>query len=187
MCAVGVPALLVLGLAGACSSSGSHAEASTTTSSTTSPVTTSSPPSSEASSVSTPVTPSITTATPTEQVYAIGVSITSGKINYNEVQYYTGRAAVRECTKAGLRVGQSPWCSVYYWKDTNPLVRHTPLAKRVTVEVPGFLAGNSKSSSLTPTTLEHLEKLMAARKTSNLFRLTISNGAVSKVTNPFIG
>jgi hypothetical protein len=130
-------------------------------------------------------TPQATTPVPDKQVHAKLVSLESGMITYNEVQWFEGAAARRECRKDGLQIGHLPDCNQFYYKDTNPRLRRLPIAKDMVIKVPGFRLDNTRGSGLTTVTLGQLEKFVA-KGHMEILRLTISNGEIAEFDELFL-
>jgi hypothetical protein len=137
-----------------------------------------------------PVTPThrASTSVPATQVHAKFVSLKSGMIAYNDVQWFDGAAAVRECRKEGLKTGGSPLCRDYYYKDASPRVRSLPIAKDAVIKVPGYRVDPKRGSGLTRVTLSQLQEFVAASPGSmDIVLLTIKNGEVTEFNEIFLG
>jgi hypothetical protein len=127
------------------------------------------------------------TSVPDTQVHAKFVSLKSGMIAYNEVQWFDGKAAVRECRKDGLKSAGAPWCLAYYYRDTNPRVRRLPVAKDVVIKVCAFHVPPNADSRLTRVTLSQLEKFEASSDPVDVVVLTIKNGEITELDEVFEG
>jgi hypothetical protein len=121
------------------------------------------------------------------QVHANFVSLKSGMIAYNEVQWFDGAAAERACRKDGLKPGGSSLCRSYYYRDTNPRVRRLPLAKDIVIKVPEFRVHPNAGSTLTRVTLSQLKRFVASRNSVGMVLLTIKNGEITEFDELFLG
>jgi hypothetical protein len=83
--------------------------------------------------------------------------------------------------------GGSPYCHAWYYTDTDPQVRHTPLAKNATFEVPAFYLSTDESSRLVRVTSRQFATMMASNRAERIFQLTIVGGAITQVSEIFLG
>jgi hypothetical protein len=150
------------------------------------PAATASVPSATKMATKQPLTPTAPASTPVpdQQMHAHPVALMSGTITYDEVQWFDGKAARRECRKDGLKTGLSDWCTSYYYKTANPRVRRLPMAKNMVIKVPRFRVEANRGSTLTTVTLSQLEKFV---DTMDIVRLTIKNGEITEFDELFLG
>lgn len=177
---IGATALLaplVLALTTGCTGSGSPSAAPTSTSSSTTIGAT--------GPASATPTPSAITPVSDGQVHAKDITLAAGLIGFNEIQWWEGKAARRQCRQDGQTTGQLPWCTTYYFKDTNPLVRHLPTAKNIVIKVPGYRLDSDRGSGLTRVSLRQLTSFIMSKHPLQLVHLTIRNNEITELDEIF--
>lgn len=144
-------------------------------------VTTTAPP--PAASPGTTVTPADTgTAGPGTdldgEVYGriVAVDPASSEVTFDKYDWFVGQDAEQACAQDGVTEHDNGWCTVYYYRNRNPMLRVLTVSPDAAVLT---LVDGSPADE--PGDLSTVQARLTSNESSGLFRINVTDGQVTAI------
>lgn len=101
--------------------------------------------------------------------FVTAVDPARSQLTLDKIDWFTGAAAQQACAEDGVTDTSNNWCTGYYWRNRNPLLRTVPVSPDATITV---LDG----ARSVPGSLSSVADRIA--RSTSTYRLIVQNGQV---------
>jgi hypothetical protein len=107
--------------------------------------------------------------------FVTAVDVGKSQITLDKIDWFTGAAAQQACAEDGETRTDNNWCSGYYYRNVNPLLRVVTVSPTATIRT---LADGTHAVD---STLAAVSDRVAKTFASNTYHLTVTDGQVTSL------